>query len=259
MPRVEVKDATPLRTRRAASAGFSVLELLVAIFIIGVLISIAIPALRSARLAAQRTASLTHQREVGQTLLHYAHDHNGAFPYFGVPGTYDITPPTYNGRPVTGANSYWSQSNHWGRFLQNEGYDVEFTIFSSAPGYLSRTEGWYGNQPEQASNPDLLTLTAFANPAYWSRPGPRDPVHHQPQRWSSVRHPSLKGILYRTRLVQNIGEWPPQYPHFLWAADGHARLIYARDIRPGVALVPHFSDGARSPHVTEHGLHGRDL
>lgn len=61
-------------------AGFTLLELLVVISILGVLVALAVPALGDARVAANRGKCMGNQRQIGLALQVYANDHGGEFP-----------------------------------------------------------------------------------------------------------------------------------------------------------------------------------
>ncbi len=74
------------RTGFARRGGFTLLELLVAIGVIGVLIAILAPALRGTRQAALETVALANVRSVGQVMQLYSGQH-GRHPFRG-PGEY---------------------------------------------------------------------------------------------------------------------------------------------------------------------------
>ncbi|MEM9374059.1 MAG: type II secretion system protein [Planctomycetota bacterium] len=71
------------------SGGFTLLELLVAIGVIGILIAILAPALRGTRAAALETVALSHVRSVGQLMHVYTSEH-GRHPFRGA-GEYPST------------------------------------------------------------------------------------------------------------------------------------------------------------------------
>ncbi|HEX7008594.1 MAG TPA: DUF1559 domain-containing protein [Phycisphaeraceae bacterium] len=91
---------------------FTLIELLVVISIIALLISILLPALRSAREAAQSVQCMSNMRQIGLGLEMYTSDHDGAFPNYGgnplpwftylfeytggAPGPYQTTPVNSN-------------------------------------------------------------------------------------------------------------------------------------------------------------------
>lgn len=60
--------------------GFTLMELLVVVAIIGILGAILLPALSRARARANRTACVNNLKQLGTVLLIYADDHRGMFP-----------------------------------------------------------------------------------------------------------------------------------------------------------------------------------
>jgi prepilin-type N-terminal cleavage/methylation domain-containing protein/prepilin-type processing-associated H-X9-DG protein len=68
------------RGERRAPGGFTYLELLVTLSIIGLVMSLLFPALLSGREAARRTPCLSNLRQLGTALHLYAMDNGGRFP-----------------------------------------------------------------------------------------------------------------------------------------------------------------------------------
>jgi prepilin-type N-terminal cleavage/methylation domain-containing protein/prepilin-type processing-associated H-X9-DG protein len=89
--------ATHLRYRRG---GFTLIEVLTALFIIGLLIALLLPAVISARRQAQTVQCAANLRQVTLALINYATEHGGAFP----PNSVQI-------------EQYWFQEPFVGRYI----------------------------------------------------------------------------------------------------------------------------------------------
>jgi prepilin-type N-terminal cleavage/methylation domain-containing protein len=72
-----------MNEQRNKASGFSLIELLVVIAIIGILASLLLPSLRSAKAQAQRTACLGNLRQINLGLLMYAADAGEVLPSAG--------------------------------------------------------------------------------------------------------------------------------------------------------------------------------
>lgn len=63
-----------------ARTAFTLVELLVVVAIIGVLVSLLLPAVQAARGSARRTQCMNHLRQIGLAIHQFADTHEGAFP-----------------------------------------------------------------------------------------------------------------------------------------------------------------------------------
>src|SRR5262249_49244307 len=93
-------SGTPRPVTRARS-GFTLVELLVVVAVIGVLAALLLPTLAQARESARRTACASNLRQIGMALRVYVDDHDGLYPVLPL-----TTPPedendADEGGPVT--------------------------------------------------------------------------------------------------------------------------------------------------------------
>lgn len=68
------------RSRPHAAAGFTLVELLVVVAIIGTLVALLLPAVQAARAAARRTQCSSNMRQVGLAMAQFCDAHRGRFP-----------------------------------------------------------------------------------------------------------------------------------------------------------------------------------
>lgn len=120
------------RSPRSRSSGFSLIELIVVIAILGLLVSIALPALSNVRATARRTQCLNHLRNITFGLTQYDH-FNNRLPASG----YYLDPPSIYG----GAMHSWAVDilPHLERAPLKEQWDFEKTQNHPHNYSLSRT------------------------------------------------------------------------------------------------------------------------
>jgi type II secretory pathway pseudopilin PulG len=243
--------------------GFTLVEALVVIGVIAILIGISVPALRGARTRALETAVLAHQRQVGLSLTHYLNDHNGALPYYGVPGT-ALAPLKYHTGPNTGhwihgpAGAYWMQPYYWAYFMLGKGYDA-------TPAFTG-PESQY-EPPALKLNVhclDIMTYTAFANPRFFSQGVEQTSSLYAGQRIQTVTYSSRKGVLlrYNSARLRNMPHVDQvtfnRMGHFVWFADGHGAMHSIESMRAGAPVRNVIPDGAPVLSTID-GLLGRDI
>jgi prepilin-type N-terminal cleavage/methylation domain-containing protein/prepilin-type processing-associated H-X9-DG protein len=89
--------------------GFTLVELLCVIAIIGLLLAMLLPAVQSARESARRTQCQNNLKQIGSGILQFESAHS-AFPPAGVPRVIDIRANDASGVP---RQLYWQQGGAW--------------------------------------------------------------------------------------------------------------------------------------------------
>lgn len=227
--------------------------MLVAIGVIGVLISILVPALRGARASAGETASLANARSVATLIDDHARTH-GAYPVAHHEKVHPVDP--FGGGGITindPVGIRWETYRFWWDAMEDEGFDA-------APHW----EAFFspGSDPETHRDPVHYTFSNsfVAAPALW-RPShdPDDTSVLRDVRPSDVQFPSRKAMVWDSRMAYLTG--PARDNRYrrtpVAFADTHAEI---RDRAEATAPVPNvLNNNADAPlHNTPEGVEGYD-
>jgi prepilin-type N-terminal cleavage/methylation domain-containing protein len=144
------------RRRRGGRDGFTLIELLVVMAIIGVLVSITLPAVMKAREAASRTQCTNNLRELGRGCWSYQIN----FGYYPTAGTADYCAPLYTTIGAAGSQyaspvAGWKQDAGWG--------------FQILP-YIDDDTIWRGssaNSPPQANVDKMTAALAYVDKIFY--------------------------------------------------------------------------------------------
>ncbi len=264
----------PARTRLHA---FTIIEVMVTVGIVGVLIAIAAPALRGARVRAHEMRSLVNARDIASDMASYTSAF-GVWPFLSADKPAPGQPPPSRDLPagllavpwwpeafIVGVDSIWSLATLW-------------------PGLVSRIAPWeehFGSWVSPGSDdtglPDparqssyILPQTSYiysnsfiASPALWSGGAVADESLIAPTKPSDVAFPANKVLVwdgdlaYLPRPPRRVdGHWFAPTP--MAFADGHAAVRTPADAAPGVANPLNNNNSTRL-HNTPEGVLGRDF
>ena len=261
--------------RSSRPTGFTILELLVSIGIIGVLLAISLPALRNTRASANEVKSLSNARLVAADMAAFAAAFN-RWPYAraGERSPAAPTPPGFPGDqavvPTLPPGAFVSLGTHWD--LDRAWAGLVATV---AP-WEDHFDSWISPGKQGASLADRLesgfmtsglvsyiySHSFIASPALWSGGAVADESLIAPTKPSDVAFPSNKVLVwdgdlaYLPRPPRRVeGHWFHPTPTAF--ADGHAAVRTPADAAPGVANPLNNNNNTRL-HNTPDGVLGRD-
>lgn len=228
---------------------FTLLELLLVIAIIGILISLTIPALGDTR---SRAEELSNQAEIAshaKIMNMYLGDYRDAYPSLVPP---EATSSTYivRGQPRT-INGYYGQVFVWQFGLAEEYYDGVITgdLFQRP-----RREPWLVSDYRYSAS-------FMADPAFWNFASRTGPDQWRGQKGHSVRYPSAKILLADDRIMDGMATG--EKAGVIALTDASASFIdrnkIAAPFPPGEGDWPGTWSSGRPGIHTVDGVFGRDI
>ncbi len=263
-----------IRDGRGTARGFTLIELLVVIGVIGILISLALPALAGARQTARQTQALANLRSVGQAFQIYA-DQNRSYPYRARGVSPEGAPPILGNNPdllmtawwpegaFVATNDHFSQSWLWPGIVKPiKDWPEEFRTWIS-PGRTTNID----ELRDQSEIRDLISVlysnTFVARPELFRAGAQASDKLLGAVRPDEVLFPANKVMLwdqhvsYLKKLPKRLNDWFYDAPTPMAFADGHADVKEPTKATPGVENV--MWGGRASPiNGTPDGVRGRD-
>lgn len=194
--------------------GFTLIELLVVISIVAFIIAILLPALSSAKEAADNARCKSNLRQISLALHYYLQDNNERF-------------PLYNGYGYGDIGGYWYHDAFLGSYYGGEEMAAKLRCRGAIDHIYKQWALWPGSdEPTWTVNVDVIG---------W--PGAPWPVSQPPEALVNVKKPTetfvfadgnFRGVWDSYTMIPNIGRfyW---YAHFGGAnvayLDGHVTLV----------------------------------
>lgn len=260
------------RSERSSFA-FTLVELLVAIAVVGVVIALTIPALRAMRQQAREAACTSRIGQCAAAATQYASDASDLPPI--LPAVIGDTGERIRARLVVGSTQvaetdYFGQGRFWTWVIGGDRLESVQTLM--CPG-VDITEDdpllWSGAPPPAVGGfrcpPSTYVLvdSVLAHPTLWTPAGRADPALIGPQRWASCEQPSRKVALYEGLVgheggtVQLVTSRKPPTASVAFF-DGHADHADFSRATPGFQQ-PFATRPARAMSDTPSGILGSDL
>lgn len=173
----------PAQPSRPNAPAFTLIEVLLAIVIVGLLLALTIPQIAAIRMQATQTAALALIRGHGQVFHLYSQDYKDQWPYFISP----TQPQTLVRGGGEDANlSYWDAYAFWplalaDGYYQGQAYHPSF--------------GFPGGEPPSPLTPFRYACAFLAHPEFWNPSTRTGPTQWAPTHSADVLFPSLKLLL----------------------------------------------------------------
>lgn len=253
-------DAAFVYLRAHRMRGFTLLEVMVSVAIIGLLLALFLPALRAAKDRAYQVQSLSNLRNIGAAFESYTTFFQGRFPAIDSEQSYPY------GCGVRISADHWQISHLWPVVLGGHlTWEEEFDVFHSPPSPKRLTDRRCGHPTSYA-----YSLSFVANPSTWStevRAGEMEPQ----KTWlasvtaATVRFPSGKTLLWDQELPflgrpiryvdDDINESCP-----MLFADLHTEMQTPSNASEPIQnpFLPGTAIGRQRLHNTRNGVRGAD-
>jgi len=214
------------RWQRDPAAGFSLIEVLVVIAVLGVLIGILVPVLAGARSAGGQTVTLSNLRQLGLTMADYNKTYKQAYPWAPEATEFLLSPPGTLPRASITSPDYWALGIFWPALLHDIAPWPEHYASWVGPGGLDADKApWFrgGQDLDSFGVPSYrLSHTFFARPELWAPATQDNPSFYRPVFVRDVAHPSSKAMFWDAEQthLRNMRD-ADRDPRAILFADGH--------------------------------------
>jgi len=252
--------------------GFTLLETLLVVGLLGLLVALLLPVLSAARANARASKSTANIRQIGQTLSMYAAENKDSPPvlYFPKeiyypPGTPETV--TVNGRTIRGLWFYTATDFH---VAFSPPIPAEVLLAPASTNASIDVVDGVGT----VRVPDYrLADCLYAEPQYWDRYTQLGASQWHAQRFANIAFPSSKGLIRQTTVYglpnrprgQQTAFFTGVLSSVLWS-DQSASTVDQSGLPPGVPNFYYHSNGAPLSYAdvgaaidqTQDGIRGRD-
>lgn len=234
---------------RASERGFTLIEVLVGIAILGILAGILLPVFASAREQGRKASCAFHLKQIGVAFQMYAQDYDETCPNTGHPylwmGRYWRWPlmPYLALGQLHGGNPLQATAGRPGILLCPSDPDAPQKWDSTSYGYSAA----FYHTPAQ--------INAMTTDDLWKWPPENYPYPPVSQPLAAIAYPAQKAAFAEwltNHTSPQVGWWDWRGGRNYLFADGHVRFLPARALRPAVNRYPDIN-------LTRDGLAGRDV
>jgi prepilin-type N-terminal cleavage/methylation domain-containing protein len=241
---------------KRSGCGFTLIEVLVSIGVIGVLVALALPALSSVRRSADVTRSLANLGTIAVNLEQYGAAYKDAFPYIAPGQRILITPEEDENTVWLVFEPYWDFSLHWPAVMHGiSPWRESFMAWVSPRSNRRPAEPWsiYGARSGLPSYELMQGL--FARPEVWDAHVPLGEDPRKVVYRYEVSQSAQKVAMMDTERAYLGGRSSSFNPALF--CDGHARTLDMNSVvRPGTNRI---SGSSRPCFDTERGVRGVDV
>jgi len=204
---------------KSTGRGFSIVELMVVVLVIGLLLALLLPALSSVRRAARDTASLARAKEISAVITAYSQDAREYFPYSAAGDAVNMG----DGSSIASSDPFALEYLYAGLVSSHLPWPAFREVWLSPSAQRSSSESWLP--------PSYLYTWAFAaHPRLWNLDHPPSTLDLGASNWAAIRWPSRKVLILDQELPyvsKRHAQWigvDRADPVAMAFIDGHASL-----------------------------------
>ncbi|RMH26536.1 MAG: type II secretion system protein [Planctomycetota bacterium] len=242
----------------------TIVEVLVAIGVIGVLIGITLPALRGARDVGREVVCLSNLRGIGLSVDAYAEANGDEYPFLPMTDEPQFLPASPDGPRGTFSITVWTWGlwKNWPMLMHDVAPWREHFPSWVCPGAERGEEGpWAEADDADALDASLssyaYSMSFVASPAVWSGSARADRALVRPTHRADVAHPAQKVVFFDREMAHlSVRDHARLDLRPMLFADGHSAVRSLEAAREPVRNP--FTQAALRLHDTPDGVLGRD-